>query len=79
MYRVNLTGVMFLKGIALGNLVEVHIIVSKYSLQDFDFGKGQTQSMRNAKKKKLFKSWNRLKRRTRNFFIRFTDHLTNMK
>ena len=37
---------MFLKGIASGNLVEVHIIVSKYSLPDFDYGKGPTQSMR---------------------------------
>ena len=37
---------MFLKGIASENLVEVQIIVSKYSLRDFDFGKGPTQSIR---------------------------------
>ena len=36
---------MFLKGIAFGNLVEAHITVSRYSFPDFVFGKGPTQSI----------------------------------
>ena len=32
-------------GIASGNLVDVHIIVSMYSFPDFVFGKGPTQSI----------------------------------
>ena len=38
--------VMFLKGIASGNRVEAHIIVSKYWLPFLVFGNGPTQSMR---------------------------------
>ena len=41
---------MFPKGIALGNIVEVHVKVNKYSLPDFDFGKGPTQSIRTLPK-----------------------------
>ena len=67
---------MFLKGIASGNLVEVHRIVSKYSLSDFGFGKGPTQSIRTILKGPS--SWNRLKRHTRNLLIRFFYQLTNM-
>ena len=36
---------MFLKGIAWGNLVEVHKIVSKYSLPDFDCGPAQSMKI----------------------------------
>ncbi len=35
---------IFLRGIASGNLVEEHIIVSKYSLPDLVLGNGPTQS-----------------------------------
>jgi hypothetical protein len=38
--------VIFLMGIASGNLVEAHMIVSKYSNPDLVFGSGPTQSMR---------------------------------
>ena len=48
---------MFLKGIASGNLVEIHIIVSKSSLPDFDSGKGATKSNENSTER-LFKSSN---------------------
>ena len=41
---------MFLKGIASGNLVEVHIIENKCSLPDFDFGYGPTQLIRSLLK-----------------------------
>jgi hypothetical protein len=37
---------IFLKGIASGNLVPAHIIVNKYSFPDFVLGKGPTQSTR---------------------------------
>ena len=36
--------VIFLRGIASGNLVALHIIVNKYRLPDVIFVKGQTQS-----------------------------------
>ena len=36
---------MFLKGIASGNLVEAHIIVSRNSFPDLVFGNGPTQSI----------------------------------
>ena len=36
---------MFLKGMASGNLVEVHIIVNRYWLPVLVFGNGPTQSM----------------------------------
>ena len=67
---------MFLKGIASGNVVEENKIVSRYPLSDFDCGKGLTQSMRTTLKD--FKGWDRLKRRTGNLLIRFSNHLTNM-
>ena len=35
---------IFLKGIASGNLVDAHMIVSKYWFPDFAFGSGTTQS-----------------------------------
>jgi hypothetical protein len=38
--------VILLMGIASGNLVEAHMIVSKYSLPALVLGKGPTQSMR---------------------------------
>ena len=36
---------MFLKGIASGKRVEVHIIVKRYSFPDLVQGKGPTQSI----------------------------------
>ena len=36
---------IFLNGIASGNLVEVHITVNMYWLPDLVFGKGPTQSI----------------------------------
>ena len=36
---------MFLKGIASGKRVEVHIIVKRYSFPDLVRGKGPTQSI----------------------------------
>ena len=36
---------MFLKGIASGNLVEAHIIVSRNLFPDLVFGNGPTQSI----------------------------------
>ena len=36
---------IFLKGIASGKCVEAHILCTRYSLQEFVFGKGLTQSI----------------------------------
>ena len=42
---------MFLRGMASGNLVEVHMIVSRYWLPVLVFGNGPTQSRLNGSSK----------------------------